>query len=183
MIKNFNKFRYVKDKHNNVWKYIPDKKHFLKVTPWENFEDRRVNCFEIEKRILKGELEQYTGKPKIYEIINKRWDDTESEWEYNGNIFFTERRGDNQNDCLKAPIHKFYHTYKTQDGKEHTYSNDYRIGYHNGNIVWFCFYHYYPQTIIIPFVSIDKEPEGMRTKWTKVCHIKPIYSVKNNGYI
>lgn len=55
-IKSFNFFEYVVDKYNNIWKYVKSKDHFIKVTPWEKEEDRRINRFEIERLIESGEL-------------------------------------------------------------------------------------------------------------------------------
>jgi len=83
-LKKFDFFEYVVDKHNNVWKYIKSKDHFIKVTPWKDGEDRRMNRFQIENLINIGKLVQMKGKPRVYEIINERWDNDERSWEYNG---------------------------------------------------------------------------------------------------
>ena len=52
-VKSFNIFPYAKDKHDNVWKYIPAKDHFIKISPWKDGEDRRVNCFQIALKLTK----------------------------------------------------------------------------------------------------------------------------------
>ena len=62
-IKSFDFFEYVVDKYNNIWKYVKSKDHFIKVTPWEKEEDRRINRSEIERLIESGELVQMKGKP------------------------------------------------------------------------------------------------------------------------
>ena len=107
-MRNFEFFPFVVDKHNNVWKYVKAKDHFIKVTPWEPGEDRRVNRFEIEKLIIKNELTQMKNKPAVHEIINSRWDNIYYEWEYMGVKYTVE-------DCKhslpigRAPVHPFEH--------------------------------------------------------------------------
>ena len=176
MIKNFEKFPFVKDKHNNVWKYVKTKDHFIKVTPWKSGEDRRINRFEIEKRILSNTLIQMTNKPVIHKIINDRWRDEDFSWNYNGNTFYVDQFH-SYNDCMKAPIHKFKHKYKDKDGNWREYFNEYRIGFHNGDLVWFNPYHYFPQLCIWIFEDIKKEPKGWHS-WGNAKSIRPIYNDK-----
>lgn len=167
----FDFFQYVIDKHNNVWKYVKGKDHFIKVTPWESNEDRRVNRFEIEKLINEGKLTQMKAKPKLFEIINKRWQDDQRSWEFNGQIFQTNIYH-KDDDCMKAPLHVFTEPYEDK----------YRIAYHNGKLVWFTCYHYYPQALIFDFVSVDQRPTD-QVMWTKVTHLKPVYNATKNQYI
>ena len=191
-IKNHNIFPYVVDKHNNVWKYIVSKQHFIKVTPWEYAEDRRINVFEIEKQILSGNLVQMKAKPRVYEIINKRWDDYEYSWEYEGTLYYASiNHVDNK--AYDAPIHKFEQSYKDKNGKKHTYYNEYRIGFYNGKLVWWTCYHYYPRAYVWTFESIDKEPKDkydetsghwtITGQWTNIKHIKPVYNNTTQKYI
>ena len=70
-IKSFDFFEYVVDKYNNIWKYVKSKDHFIKVTPGEKGEDRRINRFEIERLIESGELVQMKGKPKHIKSLMK----------------------------------------------------------------------------------------------------------------
>jgi hypothetical protein len=181
-MKDFNKFPFVVDKHNNVWKYVKAKDHFIKVTPWEPGEDRRVNRFEIEKLINKNELTQMTNKPAVHEIINRHWDECYYEWQYMNKLYAVDPRND-KNHYMKAPLHKFEHSYKTADGKVHTYTSDWRIGFNNGKIVWVSAFHYYPRVIIAKFESLDKEPCGDNYSWTTYCHVRPIYEVSTGNYI
>lgn len=180
-LKEFDFFEYVVDKHNNVWRYIKSKDHFIKVTPWDNGEDRRMNRSEIERFIESGELIQMKGKPRVYEIINERWDNDVRSWEYNG-MHFEAGKNSKENQAFDAPFHKFLHSYKDQDGKTVEYTHDYRIGYFNGKIIWWSCYHYYPRTYILPFESLDKEPSGFGS-WTNIKHIKPIYNLSTGNYI
>ena len=121
--------------YNNIWKYVKSKDHFIKVTPWKKEEDRRINRFEIERLIESGELVQMKGKPQTYKIINEKWDNDERTWKYN-DMMFTVGKNTKENQAFDAPLHKFVHSYKTQDGTTREYTNDYRIGYFNGNLVW-----------------------------------------------
>ena len=181
-MRNFEFFPFVVDKHNNVWKYVKAKDHFIKVTPWEPGEDRRVNRFEIEKLIIKNELTQMKNKPAVHEIINSRWDNIYYEWEYMGVKYTVE-------DCKhslpigRAPIHSFERKYKDASGKEHTWiEKGWRIGFNNGKIVWVNYYHYSPRIIMSPFESIDKEPHD-NFSWTTDKHVRPIYSHKTGNLI
>jgi len=182
-MKHFDFFPFVVDKHNNVWKYVKAKDHFIKVTPWEPGEDRRVNRFEIEKLIQKNELTQMKNKAAVHEIINKRWADVYYEWEYMGVKFTVEDRKHSQS-IFKAPIHQFEHKYKDATGKEHVYyDKGWRIGFHNGQIVWVNPYHYSPQVVVAPFESADKAPDYNYNNWTNEKHIRPIYSHKTGDFI
>lgn len=180
-LKKFDFFEYVVDKHNNVWKYIKSKDHFIKVTPWKDGEDRRMNRFQIENLINIGKLVQMKGKPRVYEIINERWDNDERSWEYNG-MLFEVGKNFKENQAFDAPLHKFLYSYKAQNGNNVKYTNDYRIGYFNGKLVWWTCFHYYPRTYIWTFESLDKEPRGFGS-WTNIKHIKPIYNLSTGNYI
>ena len=180
-IKSFDFFEYVVDKYNNIWKYVKSKDHFIKVTPWEKEEDRRINRSEIERLIESGELVQMKGKPQTYKIINEKWDNDERTWEYNDMIFAV-GKNTKENQAFDAPLHKFVHSYKTQDGTTSEYTNEYRIGYFNGNLVWWRCLHYYPRTYIWTFEHLDKEPNEFGS-WTNIKHIKPIYNLSTENYI
>lgn len=180
-MKNFDSFPFVVDKHNRVWKYVKAKGHFIKVTPWNNGEDRRVNRFQIEKLIKENKLTQMKDKPAVHEIINKVWDNCYRSWEYMG----VEYRVDDREHAAhyeKAPIHKFEHFYTASNGEKCSWYENWRLGFNNGKIVWVNAYHYYPRVIIAPFESIDKEPKG-NFSWTTYFHVRPIYSTATGEYI
>lgn len=181
MIKSFDSYPFVVDKHNNVWKYIETKDHFLKVTPWETDEDRRVNRFEIENLISHNKLVQMKNRAKVHEIINNKWKDFEFSWNYNGDTYVASPNS-TYNDAMKAPEHSFTHTYKDQHGIKHSYDSKYRLGFYKGNLIWFNPYHYFPQVCIWNFEKIDKEPKGYNS-WTKISHIRPIWSYHTTGYL
>lgn len=176
-MKNFEFFPFVVDKHNNVWKYIKSKDHFIKLTPWKQGEDRRVNRFEIEKLIVKNALTQMKNKPAVHEIINNRWREVDFSWVFRGRTYYVDSFK-SYNDCMKAPQHIFRHTHKDANGKEHEYFSKYRLGFHNGKIVWFNPYHYFPQLYIWAFEDINKEPEGYNS-WSNAKSIRPIYNDKH----
>jgi len=185
IVKTFDIFPYVVDKHDNIWKYT-NAGYFLKVSPWESGKDRRVNRFEIEELIKKGKLIQYTAKPKLFEKLNKRWDNATHDWMHNDDIFQVALPNKNGKDFYKAPLHKFSHKYKDAQGITHEYFSEYRIVFFNGNIYWATPYHYWPQVQLYEFLSEDKEPEQKLNdyfRWTKGYHLRPIYSSKRGTYI
>lgn len=185
IVKSFDVYPYVIDKHYNIWKYT-DRGYFLKVSPWENGEDRRVNKCHIEELIKRGKLTQCSAKSTLFEKLNKKWDECGREWEHNGEHFCVDIQGNNGNDFYKAPIHKFPHTYKGIDGNKHTYCSEYRIVFFNGNIYWATPHHYWPQVQLYKFESVDKEPEtkiNSYFRWTNGYHLRPIYSVNRGEYI
>lgn len=183
MIYDFEFWPYVCDEYNNVFRYSP-KGYFLKVTPWNKSEDRRYSIDEIKKNIENGNLKQYKAKSKIHEIINSRWKDERIfEWEYNG-MKFKACVFEKERDYSKIPLHSFKHTYKDINGNEHSYENKYRIVFFNGKIYWSHCYHYYPQTILIPFESLDKEPGYTeKTHWTNVKNVRAIFNKNTKEFI
>ena len=185
IVKSFDIFPFVVDKHDNIWKYT-NKGYFLKVSPWESGEDRRVNCYQIEEKIKSGKLTQYSAKDKLFEKLNKRWDNATYEWTYNGDVFQVDLPNKNGEDFYKAPIHKFSHFYEDLQGNKHEYFSTYRIVFFNGNIYWATPYHYWPQVQLYKFISEDKEPEiqlNSYFRWVKGYHLRPIYSCNNQKYI
>ena len=177
-MKQFEFFPFVVDKHNNVWKYVKTKDHFIKVTPWKPGEDRRVNRFEIEKLITSNALTQMKNKPTVHEIINNRWREVDFSWEFNGKKFYVDPYK-SMDECMKAPLHKFVHKYKDFEGKQREYCESFRIGFHNGKLVWFAAYHYFPQLCMWPFEDVNKEPTGYHY-WGNAKSVRPIY---NDRYV
>lgn len=185
IVKSFDIFPYVVDKHDNIWK-ITEKGHFLKMTPWEDGEDRRVNRYQIEELIKAGKLTQYSAKPKLFEKLNKRWANISFEWIHDGKRFSVDVVDKYHPNFYKAPEHKFPHFYKDLKGEKHIYYSSYRIVFYNGNIYWATPYHYWPQVQLYEFESPDKEPViklESYFRWAQGRYLRPIYSYSEGNYI
>ena len=174
------KYKYVKDKNSNVWRYSESKKHYIKLTPWKDGEDRRVNVFEIEQLVKANKL-MPISKLEARTLTNKRWDDHSTSWVFNGQTFEVKERSENKD--IDFPMHTFVQYYIGADAQKHSLVNRYRLGYYNGDLVWWWSYHYYPQTYVYKFESIDKEPDTMNFWYTDCRHIKPIFNKTIGKYI
>lgn len=178
-IKPFEKFPYVADKHDNVWKYCIKSKHFLKVTPWEDGEDRRVNVYEVEKWVESGKVTQYTAKPKIFEIINRRWDNVSCSWEFGGDVYTSPER-EKSIDWEQIPWHEFTEEFKSG----HKYTSRYKLVHYQGHLYWSTPYVYYPKLVLYEFNCIGCPPKNkdMR-RWSHIKHCRPVFSKYENKYI
>lgn len=180
-MESFEKFRYVVDKHNNVWKYT-DNKHFLKITPWEDGEDRRVNAYQVEKWIESGKVKQMATTQKVYEIVNKRWSGVSREWDFKHDHFTVKEAGEGGT-WEEAPWHIFKSSYKVGD-KEFEIVDRYKLIFHNGHLYWSNCYVYYPIVLLMPFKDIDSPPERTcRNVYTKAKNCRAIWSRGKQAYI
>ena len=120
------------------------------MTGWDKLEnkDRRYteSDFSSDKLIK-------INKNKALRLINEYWDSCIRTWVFNSNEY------SNGDTYEKAEFHEFIHTYKDKLGKEQSYTNSYKLVWHQGHIYWAIHYHYYPRVLLYKFESIDKEPK------------------------
>ena len=178
------KYAYVKDKHDNVYKNLNKKGHYLKITPWIDGEDRRINVFEIESLVKSGKLTAIERTDALC-AANKRWHTDERSWEFNGQTFCVEAiDGKDTEKALKAPMHTFVTKYKGADGKDHSFDRRYRIGMLKGDMVWWEGTGNFPQVCVYRFISIDEEPKfDNGFCYVNARHIKPIMNKYTRKYI
>lgn len=161
---------------NNVFKFLENKKYYLLMTGWDILEnkDRRYyeNQFDGNKLIK-------INKNKALRLINEYWDSSIRTWTFNGNEY------SNGDTYMNAKFHKFIHTYKDKYGEEHSYTNAYKLVWHQGHIYWCVHYHYYPRVQLHKFESIDKEPISLYSfvKWTNASHCRAIVNLSSKEII
>lgn len=177
-VKPFEKFPYVCDKHDNVWKYSLSLKHFLKVTPWEKDEDRRVNAFEVEKWIEYGKVTQYTAKPKIFKIINRRWDNVTWSWEFDGDTYTSPEK----ENCIpweQIPWHEFL-----EENNDYKWKSKYKLVHYQGHLYWSTPHTYFPRLVLYEFKCEGCPPKNKDMKrWSHIKHCMPVWSEKEQKWI
>lgn len=145
------------------------------MTGWDKLEnkDRRYNESDFDSdKLIK------INKNKALRLINEYWDSGIRTWIFNGNKY------SNGDTYEKAKFHKFIHIYKDKSGKEQSYTNSYKLVWHQGHIYWAVNYHYYPRVLLYKFESIDKEPKLKRfVKWTNAIHCKAIINLTSKEIV
>ena len=152
----------------DIYEYYRDNGYFLKVTGWVSGEDRRKYKWEIDIDKLKK-----LNKRDVKERINNIWNSGVRTWKFNGETYSND--GDLSVDYGKLPIHKFVHHFKSVDGLDREYVEQYRLVWHQGHLFWCKTYHYFPRVMLFRFESIDKEATSDSfAKWTNVKNCKPV---------
>lgn len=145
------------------------------MTGWDKLEnkDRRYaeSDFSSDKLIK-------INKNKALRLINEYWDSCIRTWTFNGKEY------SNGDTYEKAEFHEFIHTYKDKLGKEQSYTNSYKLVWHQGHIYWATHYHYYPRVLLYNFESIDKEPKLKSfVKWTNAIHCRAIVNLTSKEIV
>ena len=166
---------YIKD--NIVYKEITSHEtpYLLKMSPWQNREDRRLFNFNIEdyKSIKEN---------KARELINKQWDEDEREWEFEGNIYRVYN-------SLETEFKTTYDKVQNIKGiKEYSFTIGdlgipirYHLCIFQGKLYWIIINGYYPQAQLYNFTNINTKPDKFAL-WVNVKHCKIVYKLvyKNN---
>ena len=77
--------KYIQDSSDNVYKVMPT--HFLKLSPWEDGEDRRV-----QEKDINGY--KYISYKNACMIINNQFANTVEKWEHKGKKYIANATGD-----------------------------------------------------------------------------------------
>ena len=159
----------------NVFKYLENKKYYLMMTGWDKLENKDRRYIESEfdnDKLIK------INKNIALKLINDYWDSGIRTWTFDGNEY------SNGDTYENAKFHKFIHTYKDKSGKEKSYTNSYKIIWHQGHIYWGVHYHYYPRVLLYKFESIDKEPKLKSfVKWTNAIHCRAIMNLTSKEIV
>lgn len=160
----------------NVFKYLDNKKYYLMMTGWDKLENKDRRYIESEfdnDKLIK------INKNVALKLINDYWDSGIRTWAFDGNEY------SNGDTYENAKFHKFIHTYKTKSGEERSYTNNYKLVWHQGHIYWAIHYHYYPRVQLHKFESIEKEPVSLDSfvKWTNASHCRAIVNLLSKEII
>lgn len=170
---------YVKLQNGHIYKLVSNGEHYLRMTPLDKIEDRRVNCGYIEALITTGEAKKI--KPQsACEEINKLWDDFEAKWTYNSKQYKTLKKPFKLNEAKK---YEFKHKGTAYDGEKYEFKFTYYLCYYHGQLCWLgCPMHYFPRVTIYKFESFDKEPSfGDSIKWVDIKHVRNVYEKNYDG--
>ena len=166
----FNKFKFIADKKEGpwkkirIWRYSENRNLFFLASPQYDKNEPLIQTIDfIETGLRLKKFEKYINSDNIHQKLNLMWDNFSDQWEYNGNIYFA----DKDTNLLDAPVH----------------DNIARIGYYHGKIVWVSGFQYMPRVCFTKLNSIDELPDWTKGGYTKIHHIKPIFSHKDNCYI
>ena len=163
--------------NNSIYKETKNENIFLKVTPWDKGEDRRLTYHYLKRLIDRG-LAVIMPYSKARQELNIVWKNHSSEWIH-----------DNKEYCVKAndefnydkdACHVRVYKWTDRNGVEHSYTVDYFLCYFQGQIYWTHCTQYYPQ-IYLYHARTNIEDENFESgQWTNIKNIRPIY-IKENG--
>ena len=164
--------KFIKTNDGHIYKRTSNEEVYLKVSPYEIGEDRRINSNVLFQMIKDGNA-SIINKKKAFEEINALWRDYEKEWVYNGNVYKIKK----EHFCFsQAKEHKFPHTYIGHDNERHTYVSRYFLCMFHGKLCWVQHTQYYPRIELYKFTNLDTEPSYTDfIQWTSIKNIKNVY--------
>ncbi len=170
---------FVKDKNGVIYKYIPFKSHFIKMTHWEICEDRRVP-FKDMANSFENKCAKVIEKKKAATLINDYWDSIEREWNFDGKKYKVLSFEDYSDDVKdKYNINYF----KPHNFKYDIFNLEFYIGWYQGKLIWFIYRPSIDRCCITKFIGIDKCPGIDIIAYTGKIHIKPIIDCETNEFI
>ena len=159
--------KYVQDVSDNVYKIMPT--HLLKLSPWEDGQDRRV----IEKDL---EGYKYITYKNACMIINNQFANKVETWKFNGKNYIANSIGSNKN------IEEY--TYLLSTLPNHTISvtsndnlNELKLIRHKGKIYYIMIINEY-----LPRVQMYNL-FGEFCQWCGITDCKPIFCKEDKKYI
>lgn len=158
---------YVKDNNNIVYKKLEN--HLLKLSPWQEGEDRRVSISDIDGYTI------ITYKNACM-IVNNQFNNTIEKWTHNGKRFIANAIGTNKNideySYLLSTLPNHTITISSNDN-----STELKMIKHKGKI-------YYMLMIdkFLPRVQMFNL-FGEFCQWAKVTDCKPIFCQDDKTYV
>lgn len=162
--------------NNSIYKETNDGNVFLKVTPWEKGEDRRMTTFYLNRLIKNGNAVPMSFKDARNEM-NERWNNVGRKWIFDGVEYKT--IPNDEFHFNKVPPHSWYQKWIDNRGHERQTEYRYYLCMFQGKIYWITPSSYHPQYYLIPFKGIDIQPNGADGgQWTRLRNVRPIYAKK-----
>ena len=167
--------KYILTSNNHIYKWVENKGYYLKMTPWEDGEDRRVSPNEI------GEYTRISFSSAMAKL-NLLWNGGVFTWRFNGDNYKVYPNikpsldGESFNSLHKAPTHDFPHEWTDRNGERRINHDYYRICFYQGKIYWAKISQYYPQIYLLRFEGIDVPPAWSKhVRWANFKHCRPIF--------
>jgi hypothetical protein len=188
MGRNTNDKTYVQDENGVVYKKMPD--YMLKLSPWENGEDRRV----VEQDIGKG-YKMITYQNACF-IVNAQFRGKTEKWEHDGKKYVAssiENKDPNEHYHMLSilPDHKKFISHmskymiddKIADGTTMTYEvpNDYEMKFKMVKYHGKVYYIFMCDTYLPRVQAYDLF--GRFAQWVGIKDCKPIFCETDNKYI
>lgn len=172
---------YICTDDNEVFKMLPT--HYLKISPWEDGEDRRV--FEME-----NDNYHLITYENACMIVNKQFQDIDEKWERNDKTYIARRSSQLSTD-EKAAIISMLPSHKVQKQMSTALANlpedqqlsiqnetmELKMIRHNGKIHYVLLINEY-----LPRVQLY-DVFGKFCKWANIKNIKPIFCETDKRYI
>ena len=149
----------------NIYEYYKDNEYFLKTTGWNSGEDRRIDKSKINIKKL-----VYIKPEKAKLMINEHWNSVTRTWVHNNVKYSNE--GELPKDFYKIPNHTF--TYTSKFNTDYTYTESYKLVWHQGHLFWCNTSCYWPRIMLFKFDDIDKLDNTVFVKWTNIKNCKPV---------
>lgn len=138
--------------------------HWLKVSPWDAGEDRRLAFSEVNK-LLETKKAKEIDKNYAYRILNKQFKDYSTDWFHEGNLFKIMKGYDMEN----SPSHSF-----EIDGCNLSF----KICWSSGSLYWKESSDD-DRVRLYKFEGLDKQP-GSFVKFVGKDKLKTVYQLKYN---
>lgn len=171
---------YYKTIFGDIYKKTNNPEIYIKVSPWDNDEDRRLSFSTIVEMVNNGQASKL-NKNKAREELNTIWREAKRHWVYNGNYYKSE--GTVCNTGGKQPTYTWKHKYTNQyTGKEFECEYTWKLCMFQGHIYWYQITQYYPQVQLETFNGIDVDPfYSDYVRWTNIKNLKPIFKKNYSG--
>ena len=164
------------DNNNVIYKTTKNSTHLLKVSPWEQGEDRRLFPYEVSDSKLKK-----ISFSSAMKLLNKQFADYENEWTYKGKkykILKSTFPESTFKDGRSEP-YLFPNFYTDSAGVRRGHYDKFYLTWFRGKLYWICGFAYYPQVMLYHFKDIDTRPTyNDFAQWTNVKNCKIIYDEK-----
>lgn len=158
---------YIQHSNGDVYKVMKD--HYLKISPWEYGEDRRVTEMETD------EYRVITYKNAMM-IVNNQFDNKVEEWQFNDKKFIANAIGSNKNikeySYLLSTLPNHSLSIQNNDG-----SSEFKMIKHKGKIYYILIVQNY-----LPRVQAFNMM-GDFVQWVGIDHCKPIFCETDNRYL
>lgn len=148
---------------------------YLKMTPWEDGEDRRTNINELKRLEIEGKVVKIPFQ-KAREELNAVWNSTDRFWTYNGKRYRTLA----DSNFHETVVHRFPRTWRDMNGNEHTSYNVYRIVMFQGKLYWAIISSRYTMEQLYHFEGMDVEPKSFAL-WTSSKNLRTVYVMGDDG--
>lgn len=161
--------QYIKTTSGDIYKQTLNPDVYIKVSPWDPEEDRRLPSKTINEMVNNNQASKLNMN-KALEELNTIWREAKRHWIHNGRYYKSEG------------------TICNAKGKEKTYSwknsyhKDWKLCMFQGHIYWYRNTQYNPRVELVLFEGVDVEPTYCKhSRWTNIKNLKPIYKKNNFG--